>query len=114
MRLPLPVLPPPKFKAQEVEAFLPHRLLLAERDHSRLLRRQLQPELPQPPAQCPVEACCLSFIFECADKIIRVSDQRGLPSTVLLDHMLEPQIQCIVQIHVGKYRRDDPSLRSSG
>ncbi len=52
------------------------------------------------------------LILKRADKIIRVPNQAGLALGVPLDDFLKPQVQHVVQIHVGQDWRNDSALGS--
>ena len=103
MSLPLAILAPAKLEPQKFKAFL-LGLSAVKRDHSCLFCRQLQPEFLQPLPQYSVKSFGIVLPLEGTNKIVRVSNQTGFASTVLLHHVLEPLIQTVMQINVGQNR----------
>ena len=90
---------PTKFEPQKVETVF-STAVATERYYPRLVRRQLQSELPQTLFQFAVEALRLFFPFEATDEVVCVSMQERAPSTTALEHSLEPQIERVVQVHI--------------
>ena len=105
MRLSGPVFAPAKLETQEVEPGLARCVRRTERNNPRFLCRQFQPELPQSLSQPFIEALGVCLFLECAHKIIRISDQARFPTTVRDDHFLKPQVECVVQVHIGEEGR---------
>lgn len=103
MRFPRPILPPAKLKPQELKAVLPWGRLAAEGEEAGLLGRQDQPEFLQAWPQGRVEPLRLPLILKCADIIIGVSEQARFPPTLRLDHLLKPQVEHLVQVHIGQH-----------
>src|SRR5438093_6612524 len=100
------ILSPVKLKPEEIEPCCTRLSVPAEGNHPALGGGQLQSELAQALLQRPVEMLRLILILERADKIIRVANQAGLARCVPLHDLMKPQIQHVMQIHVGKNRWD--------
>src|SRR5438093_10278964 len=107
------VLPPVELKAEKVEPGGPELVPSTKGYYPSLVWSDLKAEFPQPQLQGLVESLGISLVLERADKIICVSNEARLPFTMGLDHRLEPQIQRVVQVHIGQYRRNDPTLGCS-
>jgi len=75
-----------------------------KRDNARLFRCQFQFEPPEPVLKCSVEPFSVTLVLKRTHKIVGVSDQARLTATVSLDHSMKPQIENIVQVHVGQNR----------
>jgi hypothetical protein len=78
------------------------RLMPAERDDPRLVRRHLQPELPQPLTHFLLEPFRVHLMLKRAHEIVRVVNQARLAPASWLDHLVKPQVQRIVSIHIGQ------------
>src|SRR5438093_4446413 len=100
------ILSPVKLKPEEIEPCCTRLSVPAEGNHPALGGGQLQSELAQAVLQGPVEMLRFVLILERADKIIRVANQAGLARCVPLHDLMKPQIQHVMQIHVGKNRWD--------
>src|SRR3990170_3500101 len=98
---PLWVFPPVELEPQELKPPLVRRRLSIKRDPPRLRHRWLYPKLAQPLWQHPVEPFGIFLIFKCGYEIIRISDQARFTPALLLHHLVEPQVQHVVQVDVG-------------
>src|SRR6201987_692512 len=115
------VLPADMREAQEVEGLrlaLPSSfpVLLGippELDPARLVRVQFQSELSQPFFQAFAKTVCVGSPLEAEDDIVRIADDDYLTSRILLAPDIHPEIEHIVEIDVGKERRDHRTLRST-
>src|SRR6059036_1846607 len=65
---------------------------------------QLKPELAQTMLQRPKEMARFLLILKSADKIIRVPNQASFALCVPFDDFMKPQIQRVMQIHIGQDR----------
>ena len=74
----------------------------AELDQSRLLRVQVQSEFVHPVPKCCEEAFGLPSMLETYYEVISVSDDDDLPGGVSLTPPVNPEVQCVVQKHVGE------------
>src|SRR6516225_280063 len=118
---PVPVLPADMREAKEVEglrlAFPSSFPVLfgvpPELDPARLVRMQFQSELPQPFTQLLAKTVCVGSPLEPEDDVIRIAEDDHLASRILLAPDVHPEIEHIVEIDVGKERRDYRSLRST-
>src|SRR5664279_2182575 len=110
-RTSLPVRFPAIFKSQEVKPPIIRPAVPAKTNRLRLLRGYFQPILRQPLRECPL--ICRRFvpILEARHKVVRKAEQPALASIPFPPRFLEPLVQDIVQIHVGKHWRDDSPLR---
>src|SRR2546425_8410136 len=94
--------PPRKLKPQKVEPRRPGFAAPTERNNTTFGGGQLQSELFQAKLHRTVKVLRFILMFECANKIVCVSNQARLASTVLFCHFVKPQIQRVVQVHVGQ------------
>ena len=86
----------------------------AEAQDAGLLGRNPQAEFLQPLDHDPIEPMGIVPILEGTDIIIGVPNQYGLATATRFDYTLKPEVKCIVQVDVGQYRGDDPTLRAAG
>jgi hypothetical protein len=93
---------PVELKTQEVEPGLTGGLVTMKRDNPCLVRCQLQVELCQSFAKHTIEAFRIVLILKGADKIIGISYQTSFTSTVFLDDLMEPQVQDVMEVHIGQ------------
>src|SRR3984957_11859314 len=84
-----------------------------ELDPARLIRVQFQSELPQPFSQLLAKTVCVSSPLEAEDDVIRIAEDDYLTSGALLAPDVHPEIEHIVEIDIGKERRDHRPLRST-
>jgi hypothetical protein len=111
---PVPVLPADMREAQEVEGLrlafpssFPVLLgIPPELGPARLVRVQFQSELSQPFFQAFAKTVCVGSPLEAEDDIVRIADDDHLTSRILLAPDIHPEIEHIVEIDVGKERRD--------
>src|SRR5438093_11459674 len=96
------ILSPVKLKPEEVEPCCTRLSVPAEGNHPALGGGQLQSELAQALLQRPVEMLRLILILERANEVVGVSNQACLARGVPLHYFMKPQIQRVVQIHVGE------------
>jgi hypothetical protein len=111
---PVPILPADMREAKEVEglgfAFPSSFPVLfgipPELDPARLIRVQLQSELPQPFSQALAKTVCVRTPLEAEDDVIRIAEDDHLASRTLLAPDIHPEIEHIVEIDIDKERRD--------
>src|SRR5882757_8726699 len=84
-----------------------------ELDPERLFRMQLQSELPQPFSQALAKTVRVRTPLEAEDDVVRIAEHDHLASRTLLAPDIHPEIKHIVEIDVGKERRDHRPLRST-
>src|SRR5262249_46822061 len=72
---------------------------------------QPQPKLPQSLAKRLREPCCVVRVLKGKHDIIRVANHIELAAQPPSPHLLSPQGQRVVQIHVCQDGTDDPPLR---
>src|SRR3972149_3132893 len=102
VRLTGAILSPGKLKPEKIEPRCARLAVPAESNNPAFGGGQLKSELLQTMLQRPVEMLRLVLMFEPADEIICVSNQACLALRVPLDHFVKPQIQRVVQIHIGQ------------
>jgi class 3 adenylate cyclase len=107
----VPIWHPEELKSQKGEAPLLARVKTAEPAQMGLLRRHLEVEFPQPLGQHPKKPFCVLLQAEGTHPVIRIAAQQCLTLTVWFHHLLKPQVQGIVQIHIGEDGRDRAALR---
>ncbi len=95
---------PAKLEPEKVEPRRAWLVASTEVHHSSLVSSQLQAVLFESELKHLKEGRGVLFILECADEIIRVSNETRLASYVSLHHLLKPQVKCVVQVHVGEQR----------
>src|ERR1700678_87885 len=118
---PVPILPADMREAKEVEglrlAFPSSFPVLfgipPELDPARLFRVQLQSELPQPFFQALAKTVCVRTPLEAEDDVVRIAEDDHLASRTLLAPDVHPEIEHIVEIDIGKERRNHRPLRST-
>ena len=101
MRFASAILSSVKLEPEEVKPRRTRLCVPAEGNHPALGGGQLKPELFQTMLQRPKEVLRFVLILERANEIVGVSDQACLAGRVHLDHFVKPQIQHVMQIHVG-------------
>lgn len=101
MCLPRTISPPVKLNPQELKASLAGRLVPMEGQDSGLRGCQGQPEFLQAWPQGRLEPFRLHFGLKRAAVVIRVSEQTRFSPTLRFDHVLNPQVEHVVQVHVG-------------
>src|SRR5258708_22611246 len=82
-----------------------------ELDQSRLLRMQLQTELRQTFSKLLEETLGFRPAFEAHHKIVVVADDNYLAPSHFLAPSFYPQIDYVMQAHVGDHRRTRCTLR---
>ena len=100
-------------EAEEIErlglADTPGRSLpgsvLPELDQAGLVRMQLQVELPEPFAKIGEEPLRIGLILETGDKVVREAHEDHVSTRVAASPLRDPQVQDVVQVHVGEQRR---------
>src|SRR2546427_7688861 len=112
MRFASAILSPVKLKPKEVEPYSTRLRIPAEGNHPALGGGQLKPELAQTMLQRPKEMARFVLILKRADKIIRVPNQASFALCVPFDDFMKPQIQRVMQIHIGQDRRNNSALGS--
>ena len=101
MRLTGAVLSPGELKPEKVKPRCAWLAVPAEGDYPAFGGGRLKSELFQTMLQRPVEMLRLVLMLERADKIIRVPDQACLALRMSPDQVVKPQIERVVQVHVG-------------
>lgn len=86
----------------------------AELDQARLVRVQRQSELFHPCAKIRQKTPCIVLVLKPDDTIVSVAHNDDIPAGVAMSPLLSPQIEGVVQITVGKQRRNYRPLRSTG
>ena len=76
----------------------------SELDQPRLLRMNLQPELRQPLLKISQEPLSICPVLEAGDEIVSVANHNHVPLRDFLPPDLDPQIEHVVQVHVGQQR----------
>ena len=112
VRLAGAILPPVKLEPKEIEPRCTRLTVPAERNHPALGGGQLKPELAQTMLQRPKKMARFLLILKRADKIIRVPNQASFALCVPFDDFMKPQIQRVMQIHIGQDRRNNSALGS--
>ncbi len=102
---------PAKFKSQEIKPPVVPASAPAKTQRLRLVQRQFQSELPQPFLNSLLERARLVPVIKAAHEVVRKAEQPALPTIAFAHFALKPQVQHIVQIHVGQHRGDYPALR---
>jgi hypothetical protein len=110
MGLALAVPAPTKLQPQKVNAGGAQRLTLPEGDAPGLVCRQCQPELPEPLSSCLVKALGVALMLKRAHTIVRVANQARLSLAAWSDYLMKPQVERIMQRHIGEDGRDDTPL----
>jgi len=100
--LPRAVLAPPTRKPENLAAGLPSVSVPTARDDPRLGSRQFQSAFLSSFPQHFVEAFRIPLFFKRAHEIVRVADEARFSSTVWFDHVCQPDIQHVVQEHIGQ------------
>src|SRR6266540_40508 len=83
----------------------------AELDQSRLVRVQFQGELREPLAQVPEKPLGVLLMLEPDDEVVGEADDDHVTVRAPPPPPLGPQVEDVVQIHVGEQRRYRCSLR---
>jgi hypothetical protein len=112
-RASLPVRLPAIFKSQKVEPSIMWPAVPAKANHLRLVRGYFQSVLGQPFLQCSLKCRRFVPILEARHKVVRKAEQPALAPILLPQLLLEPEVQNIVQIHVGQHGRDHSPLRGA-
>src|SRR5258708_3229199 len=86
----------------------------AELDQSRLVRMQRQRELFHPCAKIRQKAPCIILVLKSDDTIVGVAHYDDIPAGVAMSPLLSPQVERVVQITVGKQRRNHRPLWGTG
>jgi len=102
LRLPRPIRPPAKLKPQEFKAARSWRRRAAEGAEAGLLGRHGPPEFLPAGPQGRLAPRRFPLVRNRAAVILRVSEQARFPPTLGLDHFLTPQVEHLVQVHVGQ------------
>ena len=84
-----------------------------ELDQSRLLRMQFQAELRQTLSKLFEKTLGFRPAFEAHHKIVGVADDNHIAPSHFLTPSLYPQVENVMQVHVGEQRRYHCSLRCS-
>jgi hypothetical protein len=120
-KVPVPFLPADVREAEKVErlGFAFSSLFpvafgkLPELNPARLVGVQFQPELPQPLPKILQKAIRFRPMLEPEYVIIRVPDDNNIALRTLLAPDVHPQVEYIMQIDIGKQRRNHRTLRST-
>src|SRR5215217_5230276 len=83
----------------------------AKLDQTRLGRAQLQAEPRQPAAKFTPEALRVVMALEADDEVVGVAHDDYLAARVPLSPLVGPEVEGVVQVDVGKQRRNARSLR---
>jgi hypothetical protein len=75
---------------------------------------QGQSKVQKPPAKSIHHALCIFLGLEADDEVIGVPDPAGLAAEPRLHPLLEPTIECMVQIDVPQQRREHRPLSGAG
>jgi len=78
----------------------------SELDQPRLLRMDLQTKLGQPLPKISQEPLCFRLVLKTGDEIVGVANDDDIAPRDFLPPDLHPQVEDIVQIHVGEQRRN--------
>ena len=78
----------------------------AELDQSRLLRMQLQTELREPVVKVGEEPLGVLTALEAHDVVVGEPRQDHVPARVPRSPLVGPQVEDVVQVDVGKQRRN--------
>jgi len=89
------------------------RCKAAELDQARLLRMQCQRKLRQSSSHVVPEALRISLVLEADDDIVRVAYDDHVALGFPPPPLLGPQVEGVVEIDVGKQRRDHRALPRS-
>jgi hypothetical protein len=106
-------------KAQEVERQRLWKPLLGaclgreatELQHTRLVLVQRQPELSEPRLQVLQELVDIRLALEAEDAIVGVPNDHHVASGMSPSPLVRPQVEDVVQVDIGKQRRDYRALR---
>ena len=82
-----------------------------ELDQPRLVRMQLQAELREPVAQIGEEPLGVVSVLEARHVVVGEPREDHVPSRVPPPPLVGPQVKHVVQVDVGKQRRDRRPLR---
>ena len=77
--------------------------VLSKLDQASLVLVQFQPKLGKPRVECFQARRCLAVAFETNHKVIRVTHNHHV-SAALLAPPFDPQVEDVVQVHVGQQR----------
>ena len=99
-----------RFRFPVAPGFSPRGGVPPEFDQPGFVRVQLQAELREPLAQRPLEPLSVVLVLEPCDKIISEPHDDHVTARVMLPPPLGPQVQDVVQVHVGEQRRNRCSL----
>jgi len=86
----------------------------AELDQTRLVRMQRQRELFHPCTKIRQKAPCIVLVLKPDDTIVGVANNYDISAGVAMPPLLSPQIEGVVQVTVGKKRRNHRPLRGTG
>jgi len=86
----------------------------AELDQTRLVRMQRQRELFHPCTKIRQKALCIVLVLKPDDTIVGVAHDDEIPTGVAMSPLLSPEIEGVVQVTVGKQRRNHRPLRGTG
>jgi hypothetical protein len=117
--IPLPGASADVRESQKVERFRfvqsasgsPSRIMAAEFEQARLLWMQLQAKLFHPLPECFQKAAGFPFVLETDNDVVGIAHQDDFPSGVLAAPAVRPEVEHVVQVDIGQYRRDDRVLR---
>ena len=73
-------------------------------EDSGLVRRHLQTKLAEPFRQRSVEAFRIVFETKGTHKVIGLPAPHGVAAHLLFHHFLKPEVERLVEVHVGQYR----------
>src|ERR1019366_7831076 len=119
--VPLPPAPPTNVgETQKVEGLrLPFPTLLPalggispEFDQTSFIRVPLQSEFPHPLPQLLQESFCIASVLKSQHSVVGIPHDDHVTLRHLLPPYLGPDIEHIMQVEIGKYRRDHRPLRS--
>ena len=105
----VPIWHPAERTSQQGEAPLRAGVKTAASAQMGLLRRHLAVEFPQPFGQHPKKPFRVLLHAEGTHPVIRIAAQPCLTPTVWFHHLLTPEVQGIVQRHIGEDGRAQSS-----
>jgi len=75
-----------------------------ELDQPRLVRVQFQPEPREPSTKLVQEPLCVGPMLEAHDEVIRPTHNDHITVRVAASPPISPQVEDVVQVHVGEQR----------
>src|SRR6267142_1292608 len=104
---------PAIFKSQEIKPAVVWPAIPAKTNHLGFVRGYFQPIGLQPLLECSLKCRRFVSVLEARHKIVREAEQSAVPSVDLLHLVPEPEVQNVMQIHVGQHRRNNSPLRGA-